>query len=282
MNSSNLIIPLSIVVAGMIIGSFTASAIIYTNRYSLNSQAATGQLRPTQNGLAEAPVVAPATGNMQVRALTARAVTKQDHVLGSLNAPVKLIDYSDLECPFCKRHQDTLNRLTSSFAGESFARVYRHYPLSFHIQAMPEAVAAECVAKLAGEAAFWKFTDKIFTVTPSNDGLDLNKLPEYAAEAGVNNIDAFSSCYESAETQHLVEADMEDGESAGVSGTPYAFVTTEKALNEEAKDEIFALAVDMQLESQLTFAEDGKAIGISGALPYEAFASVVDYLISYN
>jgi protein-disulfide isomerase len=86
-------------------------------------------------------------------------VDATDHILGSANAPVTIIEYSDYECPYCKAFQTTLNRIVTESTG-SVAWVYRHWPI--HQNSMAKLVAAECVAKLKGNDAFWQYSDLLF------------------------------------------------------------------------------------------------------------------------
>lgn len=90
-------------------------------------------------------------------------VTAEDHIIGSIDAPIVIVEYSDLECPYCKRFGGTMKEIVAESNGE-VAWVYRHWVV--HTQpgqnALPKAVAAECVAKLKGEDAFWKYVDLVF------------------------------------------------------------------------------------------------------------------------
>lgn len=148
---------------------------------------------------------------------------KKDHILGPKNAKVTLIEYSDFECPFCKRHFDTVQQIIKDYPND-VRIVYRHFPLSFHQNAEKEAEASECVAKLGGNEAFWKFHDKIFTETTSNGtGFALDKLGPAAAEAGVNQA-AFQKCLDSNEMAALVGQQEQEGGDAGVQGTPATYV----------------------------------------------------------
>lgn len=82
-----------------------------------------------------------------------------EHILGSTTAPVTIVEYSDYECPYCKAFHPTLTQLvTESSGGVSW--VYRHWPI--HQGSFDKLVAAECVAKIKGNDAFWKYTDLLF------------------------------------------------------------------------------------------------------------------------
>ena len=82
-----------------------------------------------------------------------------DHVMGSKDAKVTIIEYSDYECPFCKGFHPTLERIVKE-SGTNVKWIYRHYPL--HQHSFEKLVAAECVAKLKGDDAFWKYSDLLF------------------------------------------------------------------------------------------------------------------------
>ncbi|OGM15088.1 hypothetical protein A3D84_04595 [Candidatus Woesebacteria bacterium RIFCSPHIGHO2_02_FULL_42_20] len=91
-------------------------------------------------------------------------LSNNDHVRGSRNAAIKLIEYSDFQCPFCQRFHPTVRQAVSDY-GDKIALVYRHFPLdSLHPRARPAALASECIAELGGDEAFWKFVDEVFKV----------------------------------------------------------------------------------------------------------------------
>ena len=83
-----------------------------------------------------------------------------DHVRGDTDAKIAVIEYSDYECPFCKSVHPTYQKLMENNDGK-IMWVYRHFPLSFHPEAMPLAVGAECANELGGTDAFWEFSDKV-------------------------------------------------------------------------------------------------------------------------
>ncbi|MFM2383541.1 MAG: hypothetical protein RIQ72_113 [Candidatus Parcubacteria bacterium] len=161
--------------------------------------------------------------------ITFTQVTDADHIRGNINAPVKVIEYSDLECPFCKDFHATMNQLFNEYGiKDQIVWAYRHFPLdNLHKKARTEAMATECVAKLGGDEAFWKMTDSIFEITTANDGLDLSILPTLAEKAGVNR-NQFLKCFNAKETAGEVQADAESGAAAGASGTPYTLVISPK------------------------------------------------------
>lgn len=85
---------------------------------------------------------------------------EEDHYKGSATPAITIIEYSDFECPYCSRIHTTLDQLVEE--NDNIAWAYRHLPLGFHAQAMPAAIASECVAASEGNDGFWLFTDTLF------------------------------------------------------------------------------------------------------------------------
>lgn len=153
-----------------------------------------------------------------------RAPNATDHRLGPTDSPVKLVVYTDLECPFCKQFHTTLLELSAKYP--KLAIIYRNFPLSIHPKAETEARAAECAAKMGGEEAYWKMVNRIFKVTPSNNGLDLTQLPEIAKEAGITDTARFQTCLDSNETKERVQLDLKEANETGGEGTPWTIFLT--------------------------------------------------------
>jgi protein-disulfide isomerase len=191
------------------------------------------------------PVVAddtaePASGKLSDdQAKKLPEVSDRDHVRGNRNAEVFLIEYSDFECPYCASFHETAQQVVDEYGGR-VAWVYRHFPLdSIHPQSRPGANAAECVAGLGGEDAFWGFIDAIFA--------DLTILEDLEGTASKTGID-ISSCLASKTYESVINSDYDGGLEAGVTGTPGNFV------------------VNKQGETWL----------IPGALPFSSLQEVID------
>lgn len=202
---NNYAVPMAIIIAG---------ALIAAALYFVQSGAGTS-----------AGVQLPTADTTQQQELTpVPGIQSDDYVLGNRDAKLVIVEYSDLECPFCKHFQESMHQVLEAFPND-VAWVYRQFPLtSLHSQAVAESVASECVGTLGGNEAFWKFIDKIYEVTPSNNGLDLSKIPEYAAEAGVTDTDALSACMQDPDTLALVQADLDAAIASGGQGTPYGII----------------------------------------------------------
>lgn len=150
-------------------------------------------------------------------------VSSDDYVRGKKNAAVTLIEYSDLECPYCKTFHSTMTEVLKNY-GDRVGFVYRHFPLSFHANAQKEAEAALCVGSLGGADKYFSFIDKIFERTSSNGtGFALDALGPLAKEVGVNQT-KFQDCLDSNKMATRVTTEETDGTSGGASGTPTTFV----------------------------------------------------------
>lgn len=181
-----------------------------------------------------------------------KKVGADDYIRGDKNAKLTLIEYSDLECPFCKTFHPTMLKVMEEYKGK-VNWVYRHFPLSFHQNAPKQGEAALCVGKLGGSEKYWTFIDKIFERTTSNGtGFALDKLGPLAKEIGVNQA-KFQTCLDSGEMKARVDAETADGTTGGTNGTP----TT--------------LIVD----------QNGKTLaGIPGAYPYDQVKTFIDQALT--
>lgn len=144
-------------------------------------------------------------------------VTDADHVRGDLSkAKVVIVEYSDFECPFCSRHHPTLVDIFDDY-GSDIAWVYRHFPLSFHPEANPSALASECANE---QGMFWEYADALFE---NQDQLGDAYFKSLAKDLGMKT-SQFNDCYDTAKYQDVIDADVASGRAAGVSGTPATFI----------------------------------------------------------
>ena len=232
-------VPAAIVIAGALI-----AAAVYFGGGNLGNNAGTAGTQVANNNAGGQPAQ-PAAAPAQPTVGDIREVTSEDHIRGATNAKVTVIEYSDFECPFCKRFHPTMTQLLEEYPND-VRWVYRQAPLAqLHAKATKEAEATECAAE---QGKFWELTDLIFEVTPSNDGLNLDDLPKLAGQAGVPNIQQFQSCLDSGKYAQHVQDDLADAQSAGLRGTPYSVV----------------------------LAPNGEKFPISGAQPYASVKQIVD------
>ncbi len=144
-------------------------------------------------------------------------VTEADYVRGDLKkAKVVLVEYSDFECPFCSRHHPVMQQVVDTY-GDDVAWVYRHFPLSFHPEAVPAAVASECAGQ---QGKFWEYADGLIA---GQDKLGQSFYTQLASQLGLN-ANKFATCLADPATQALVDEDIQSGSTAGVTGTPATFV----------------------------------------------------------
>lgn len=153
-------------------------------------------------------------------------ITKDDHFInGSINSKVKVLTYTDLECPYCKTFDATIQRLIERY-GNDVAFVYRHYPLSqIHSSAELAANATECIAKLGGEKKFSTYVHDVFQSAPA--GLNEDNLSKLARQNGVNE-KSFQMCLDKRMYSDEVMRDQTKGniiaQTETMFGTPYSLV----------------------------------------------------------
>jgi len=137
--------------------------------------------------------------------------------MGPEDAPITIVEFSDFQCPFCKRTLPTIKSLREQYP-DQVRIVYRHLPLdSIHSRARPAAEAAAC-ADLQGQ--FWGFHDLVFE---NNKKLSDSDLAGYATELGLD-MDAYGRCVSERETRATVQNDAATAAGLGISGTPAFFV----------------------------------------------------------
>lgn len=194
---------------------------------------------------------APETGPVKVS-------VDDDAVLGDKNAPLTMVEFSDYECPFCKRYFDqTYPEIKKNYVDTGKLKiVFRDLPLSFHDpMATKEAIAANCAREQAGDEAYYKMHNAMFTQTTSNgNGLTVDKLYTIAGEVGLNATN-FKTCLDSEKYKDEVAKDLADAGAAGADGTPTFFIG----------------------KSDPSGTIEGTRL--VGAQPYNAFSTVIDGLL---
>lgn len=230
MGNKNWALPISIVIAGLII----AGTIYYTKKPA--SPANNTNPVPAQKQEIKGP----------------KEITDNDHILGNPDAALTFILFTDFECPFCKRFNETTNQMMDEYGKQGKVRlVFRHFPLDqLHTKSRKEAEASECAADIGGNEIFWKYVDRLFAVTPSNDKLDPAELPKIAEYVGLDK-NKFSECLNSGKFTDKVQGHYEDAIASGANGTPFFVIINQK----------------------------GEKFPISGALPYQELKLTLDQLL---
>jgi protein-disulfide isomerase len=134
---------------------------------------------------------------------------------GGAKAPVTIIEFSDYECPFCKKADVTVQEVMKTY-GDKVRLVHRDFPLSFHARALPAAEAARCAE---AQGKFWEYHGKLF----ASEDLSPEKLQALATEVGLDK-KKFDECVTKEEFKDAVNKDIADGTDAGVTGTPAFFI----------------------------------------------------------
>jgi protein-disulfide isomerase len=225
-------VPISIIVAGALI----AGALFLVNRSQTmtpgeNTTDTTAQVRP---------------------------LSENDHILGNPNAEIVIVEYSDIDCPFCKQFHETMKRLMDEYGTDGkIAWVYRHFPLTqLHPNARTHAIASECVAQVGGNAKFWEFLDAVFAANPGSAQADPSSYNTLVESIGVS-VSEFESCMQGDTTAIAarVDGDYENALAAGGQGTPHNILII-KGLDEP--------------------------IAVPGAQPYENMRGIIEQILNQN
>ena len=137
---------------------------------------------------------------------------------GDANAVVVIQEFSDFQCPFCRRVEPTLQGLERDFKG-SIRIVWRHMPLPFHAYAQLAAEASEEVLAQKGAAAFWTYHDMLYEAQSEPDGLDRVNLDNLADKLGLD-MARFKAALDQHIHQAKVQEDTDAANTIGINGTP--------------------------------------------------------------
>ena len=158
---------------------------------------------------------------------------------GSLNSnkkKVAVLEYSDFQCPFCKRVQKTLKKLRTQYKDKvQFA--YRHFPLPFHKQANSLAQAVECARD---QNKFWELQAIIYQ---KQEVLEVGDILKAAGQAGVKNMKDFKNCWDGEKYKDRVLNDLKEGAQMGIQGTPTFIIGSFDAETDTISGEMFSGAV---------------------------------------
>lgn len=231
MNENKLFVPISILVAGLII----AGAVFFTRN----------------------DTDAPNTNNEEpLQQVEVKPVDDSDHIRGSKDAEITIVEYSDFECPYCAKFHDTMEKIMADYESTGkVAWVYRHFPIDqIHKDARPASEASECVAELGGQEAFWSYAKLLFANAPSS--LSEDNLKSNAVSLGIDE-SAFNSCVAEGKYKDKVEANYQSGLELAKNdrnfGTPYSVVITKK---------------------------DGTQVTIPGAQSYEVVKRLIEAILA--
>lgn len=260
--TSALNVPAAILIAGVLV----AGAILWTKN-------------------SPAPTVA--TNKATIPEVKISPVTEADHILGNPAAPIKIVEYSDPSCPFCKVFHPTMKKIMDIYGKSSkVAWVYRQFPLvQIHPNAHRESEALECANEIGGNDKFWAYTNRLYEITPSTSGksLDPAELPNIAKYVGIDTA-KFNECLSSGRHVAKVDAQLNEGANAGVSGTPFSIIVLENAVSAVDKEKIlknFEQYRDSRTgQLPVKFINNDKSMTINGALPEASMMATLQILVS--
>ncbi|OGN09424.1 MAG: hypothetical protein A3J46_01310 [Candidatus Yanofskybacteria bacterium RIFCSPHIGHO2_02_FULL_41_11] len=211
---TKLILPGAIIIAGVMI---SAAVILSNGGFGL-----LGGLKAGSGFGRSAADIGDSLGQEEQKAIS----TDDDAYLGKKNAPIVMIEFSDYQCPFCRSFwRDTLPLIKSEYIDTGKVRfVYRDFPLNFHPSAIPSAMAAECADD---QGKYWEMHDKIFSeqdkLGSGTVQFSIDDLRNWAGQIGLDQ-GKFNSCLDSQKYAEEIGKDYDDGQAAGVSGTPGFFI----------------------------------------------------------
>ena len=177
--------------------------------------------------------------------------TDNDPVIGKLNAPVTIIEFSDFQCPFCaKFHLETLPLIMNEYINEGQVKlVFRDFPIqSIHPNALPASLAAECANE---QGKFKEMHDVLFENQKEWNKQSIDNViitfNQYASGMGLDG-NTFDSCLKNGKYVEEIQKDLDDGRNYGITGTPGFFIVND----------------------QIGFIE------LKGAQPFESFKKIID------
>jgi protein-disulfide isomerase len=175
---------------------------------------------------------------------------KTGYLRGNKKAAVIMLEYSDYQCPFCRRVQETISKLVKNYK-DRVAFGYRHFPLSFHEEADEAAIAAECARE---QGKFEEIHSLLYSRQKAQYVEDLKK---YARQIKIKSPEKFDKCLDSEKYRGLVNQDIKDGTELGITGTPGFLVGLYNSKTGEITGEV-----------------------LSGAQPYNVFQQTLDKFLS--
>jgi protein-disulfide isomerase len=187
--------------------------------------------------------VAQAPATQQPQYIRYDIPTENSYALGPADAPITIVEFSDYQCPFCRRwHAEVYEPLLAAYPGK-IRLVYRHLPLtSIHPDAFSAAEASMC----AGEQdAFWKFQDKLF----SSESLGNSAYLQYAQDLGLN-MTTFEACLTDHKYQQAVETDSNFAIDLGIRSTPTFFINGLAIVGAQPLD-VFKQVIDKELAGEI-------------------------------
>jgi protein-disulfide isomerase len=172
---------------------------------------------------------------------------KDEPASGAKDAKVTIVEYSDFQCPYCKKGYDTIEQQVLKQYDGKVKFYFKSFPLPMHPWAQPASIAAEC-AKIQKPDAYWKLYHSFFEhqaeVNPQNVK---DKSTEYLKDSGID-MAKWNDCFDNKKTLDRVNAQQQEGAGIGVQGTP-AFFINGRFLNGAMPFDRFKEIIDDELAS---------------------------------
>lgn len=170
-------------------------------------------------------------------------IGENDIVIGPENAKVTLVEYSEFQCPFCKRFHPTVKQILEEYK-DDVKYTFKHFPLSFHLNARSASIASEC----AGDQG--KFVEYGDTLFENQEEWSQEEAPEaiydkYAKNLGLD-VAEFKTCMTDGDFGYKIDQHMVEGAEFGVSGTPAMFINGQMVSGAVSFEELKAI-IDEEL-----------------------------------
>ncbi len=229
-------------VVGIVIFSLIGIYLFFTNAQN-NQTSAKKNLVENKNFVPniKPPTTPPPSEKPQQIKTATFEITKNNHIKGNLNAPITLVVFSDFQCSYCARFEDTLTKTLENYK-DKVQIVFKHYPLSFHKNAQKAAEAAECASE---QEKFWEMHDKLFV---NQAQFSIDNFRKWAKELNLDS-KKFNSCLDSEKYSEKVKNDLAEGQLKGVEGTPATFVNG-KLVSGALPFEDFKPIIDADIENK--------------------------------
>ncbi len=176
--------------------------------------------------------------------------------LGRTDAPVTIVEYSDFQCPFCRRLSPVVHETMDGPLGKDVRWVFKHFPLrGIHPWADPAAVASECARQIGGNGAFWKLHDTFFG---EQDAFTVeNHRTRVLAWARKQGLPAarFETCLDTDAPKQRVQADFSEGQSLGVNSTPTLVINGRVSPGLKSTQELAGI-----IEQELTYQRERRRL----------------------
>ena len=217
--------------------AFAAGVLLGYVVWGVGSPATQTASQSSGTGLEEAPAA------QQAEYTRYDIPTENAYAIGPADAPITIVEFSDYQCPFCRRwHDEVYEPLLAAYPGK-IRLVYRHLPLtSIHPDALSAAEAAMCAGD---QDAYWQYHEKLF----SSESLGNTTYIQYAQDLGLN-MTAFETCMNDRKHQQAVQADSDFAINLGIRSTPTFFINGLAVVGAQPLD-VFKQVIDKELAGEI-------------------------------